>query len=214
MVRRIRERVCGLIPLKRLVYLISPNKINQSFYASLDKVLSLKNVKFFQLRVKNVSQKKILLISKKVKKITTKHKVKFIINDYFSLASKIKADGCHMGQVDGSFKVARKKLKKKILGITCHNSKILANNAVENKADYIAFGSFFKSRLKPSAKKANLHILKWAKKNIKKPIVVIGGINSLNYKKLMRAGAKYIALSSFIWDNPELIPDEAIRKFK
>ena len=214
MVRRIRERVCGLIPLKRLVYLISPNKINQSFYASLDKVLSLKNVKFFQLRVKNTSQKKILFISKKVKKITTKHKVKFIINDYFSLVSKIKADGCHMGQVDGSFKIARKKLKKKILGITCHNSKILANNAIENKADYIAFGSFFKSRLKPSAKKANLHILKWSKKNIKKPIVVIGGINNLNYKKLMQAGAKYIALSSFIWDNPKLKPEQAISKFK
>ena len=214
MVRRIRERVCGLIPLKRLVYLISPNKINQSFYASLDKVLSLKNVKFFQLRVKNVSQKEIFFISKKIKKITTKHKVKFIINDYFSLVPKIKADGCHMGQVDGSFKVARKKLKKKILGITCHNSKILANNAVENKADYIAFGSFFKSRLKPSAKKANLHILKWAKKNIKKPIVVIGGINNLNYKKLIKAGAKYIALSSFIWDNPKLKPEQAIIKFK
>ena len=158
MVRRIRKRICGLIPLKRLVYLISPNKINQSFYASLDKVLSLKNVKFFQLRVKNTSQKKILFVSKKVKKITTKHKVKFIINDYFNLASKIKADGCHMGQVDGSFKIARKKLKKKILGITCHNSKILANNAIENKADYIAFGSFFRSRIKPSAKKANLQI--------------------------------------------------------
>ena len=214
MVRRIRERVCGLITLKRLVYLISPNKINQGFYISLDRVLSLKNVKFFQLRVKNASQKKILFISKKVKKITTKHKVKFIINDYFSLASKIKADGCHMGQVDGSFKIARKKLKKKILGITCHNSKILANNAIENKADYIAFGSFFKSRLKPNAKKANLRILKWAKKNIKKPIVVIGGINNLNYKKLMNTGAKYIALSSFIWDNPKLKPEQAIRKFK
>ena len=200
--------------MKRLVYLISPNKINQGFYISLDRVLSLKNVKFFQLRVKNTSQKKILFISKKIKKITTKHKVKFIINDYFSLASKIKADGCHMGQVDGSFKVARKKLKKKILGITCHNSKILANNAIENKADYIAFGSFFKSRLKPNAKKANLHILKWAKKNIKKPIVVIGGINNLNYKKLMQAGAKYIALSSFIWDNPKLKPEQAISKFK
>ena len=171
-------------------------------------------MKYFQLRLKDVSQKKLLKISKKIKKITIKHKVNFIINDYFSLASKIKADGCHMGQVDGSFKVARKKLKKKILGITCHNSKILANNAIENKADYIAFGSFFKSRLKPSAKKSNLHILKWAKKNIKKPIVVIGGINSLNYKKLMRAGAKYIALSSFIWDNPKLKPEQAISKFK
>ena len=200
--------------MKKLVYLISPNKINQSFYDSLDKVLSFKNVKFFQLRLKKVSQKKILFISKKIKKITTKHKVKFIINDYFSLASKIKADGCHMGQLDGSFKIARKKLKKKILGITCHNSKILANNAIENKADYIAFGSFFKSRLKPSAKKSNLHILKWAKKNIKKPIVVIGGINNLNYKKLVHAGAKYIALSSFIWDNPKLKPEQAIRKFK
>mgnify|MGYP000480304481 FL=1 len=214
MVRRIRKRICGLITLKKLVYLISPNKINQNFYESLDKVLSFKNVKFFQLRLKNVSQKKLLNISKKIKKITTKHKVKFIINDYFKLSSKVKADGCHMGQLDGSFKIARKKLKGKILGITCHNSKILAKDAIKNKADYIAFGSFFKSKLKPIAKKANLNILKWAKKNIKKPIVVIGGINNTNYKKLVSAGAKYIALSSFIWDNPKLKPEQAIRKFK
>ena len=168
MVGRFRKRICGLIPLKRLVYLISPNKINQSFYSSLDKVLSLKNVKFFQLRLKNVSQKKLIKISGKIKKITTKHKVKFIINDYFILTSKIKADGCHMGQLDGSFKMARYKLKNKILGITCHNSKTLAKNAIKSKADYIAFGSFFKSKLKPKAKKANLNILRWAKNNIKK----------------------------------------------
>ena len=119
-----------------------------------------------------------------------------------------------MGQLDGSFKIARKKLKGKILGITCHNSKILANNAIENKADYIAFGSFSKSKLKPNAKKANIKVLKWAKKNIKKPIVVIGGINNVNYKRLIKAGAKYIAISSFIWDNPKLKPETAIRKFK
>ena len=200
--------------MKKLVYLISPNKINQNFYESLDKVLSFKNVKFFQLRLKNVSRKKILKISKKIKKITTKHKVKFIINDYFNLAYKIKADGCHMGQLEGSFKIARKKLKGKILGITCHNSEILAKDAIKNKADYLAFGSFYKSKLKPSAKKANLNILKWAKKNIKKPIVVIGGINNKNYKKLINSGAKYIALSTFIWDNPNLKPEKAIKKFK
>ncbi len=214
MVRRIRKRIRGIIPLKKLVYLISPNKIDQNFYVSLDKVLSFKNVKFFQLRLKNLNQKKLLNISKKIKKITDKYKVKFVINDYFNLTSKIKADGCHMGQLDGSFKFARKKLKGKIFGITCHNSKILAKDAIENKADYIAFGSFFKSRLKPTAKKANLNILKWAKKNIKKPIVVIGGINNINYKKLMNSGAKYIALSSFIWDNPKLKPEQAIREFK
>ena len=214
MVGRIRERVSGLTSLKRSVYLISPNKINQKFFSTLDKVLSFKNVNFFQLRLKNVSQKKLIYICGKIKKITTKYKVKFIINDNYDLTSKVKANGCHMGQQDGSFKIARKKLKGKILGITCHNSKVLANEAIERNADYIAFGSFFKSKLKPNAKRANLNILKWAKKNIKKPIVAIGGINNINYRKLMIAGAKYIALSSFIWDNPKLKPEQAIKKFK
>jgi len=200
--------------LKKLVYLISPNKIDHNFFANLDKVLSFKNVKFFQLRLKNLSQKKLLNFSKRILKITTKHKVKFIINDNFMLASKIKVDGCHMGQLDGSFKIARKKLKGKILGITCHNSKRLAKIAINNNANYVAFGSFFKSKLKQNTIKANLDILRWAKINVKKPIVAIGGINNKNYKKLVKAGAKYIAISSFIWDNPKLKPELAIKKFK
>jgi thiamine-phosphate pyrophosphorylase len=200
--------------LKKLVYLISPNKIDKNFYLTLDKVLTFDNVKFFQLRLKNVNTNSLLNIASKIKKITKKHKVKFIINDNCFLASKINADGCHMGQLDGPIIKARKKLKSKILGITCHNSKILAKNAVKNKADYVAFGSFFRSRLKPNAKKANLNILRWAKKEIRKPIVVIGGINNLNYRRLIKAGANYIAISSFIWDNPKLKPEYAIRKFK
>ena len=200
--------------MKKLVYLISPNKINSNFYSDLDKVLAYKNVGFFQLRLKNVKRIKLLKITNKINKITSRHKVKLIINDNFNLASKINVDGCHLGQLDGSFKIARKKLKNKILGITCHNSKTLAKTAIKNNADYIAFGSFFKSKLKPKAKKANINILNWAKKNISKPIIVIGGINNLNYKKLINAGAKYIAISSYIWDNPKLKPELAIRKFK
>ncbi len=214
MVRKLRERVCGLKPLKRFVYLISPIKIERSFYKKLDKVLSFKNVKFFQLRLKRVNVNSLLKIANKIRKITKKHKVKFILNDNFHLVNKTKADGCHMGQLDGSFKIARKKLKNKILGITCHNSKNLAVNAIKYKADYIAHGSFFRSKLKPKAQKANLNVLKWSKNNIKKPIVVIGGINNLNYKKLLNTGAKYIAISSFIWDNPKLKPELAIKKFK
>ena len=200
--------------MKKLVYLISPDKIEKNFYPDLNKVLSFKNVSFFQLRLKNIGSNNLLKIAKKIKKITTKHKVKFIIDDNFIVSHKIRSDGCHMGQQDGSFEIARNKLKNKILGITCHNSKRLAKNAVKNKADYIAFGSFFKSKLKPKATKANLNILRWAKKNIKKPVVVIGGINNLNYKKLINNGAKYIAISSFIWDNPKLKPEVAIKRFK
>ena len=200
--------------MKRLVYLISPNRISKKFYSDLDLVLSHGNVKFFQLRLKKIKIKNILKITNRIRKITFKHKVKFIINDNFILTLKTKADGCHLGQLDGSIKTAKKKLGNKILGVTCHNSRILAKNALKDNASYLAFGSFFKSKLKPSAKRADLNILRWAKKNIKKPIVVIGGINNLNYKKLLDAGAKYIAISSYIWDNPKLKPEFAIKKFK
>jgi thiamine-phosphate pyrophosphorylase len=214
MVSRSRERVSGLNPLKRLVYLISPDKINNKFYSVLEEVLSYGNVKYFQLRLKKIKARTLIKIATKIRKITFKYKVKFIINDNYIVAIKSKADGCHIGQLDGSVKDVKKKLKTKILGVTCHNSKTLARNAIKNNVSYIAFGSFFKSKLKPNAKKASLNILRWSKKNIDKPIVVIGGINNLNYKRLIKFGAKYIAISSFIWDNPKLKPELAIRKFK
>ena len=200
--------------MKKFVYLISPNKIKNDFYNHLEKVFSAKNIKFFQLRLKKINKNKVIKIAKKIKKITKKHNVKIIINDSSTISKIINADGCHLGQNDGSVIFAKKYLKKKIVGVTCHNSKLLAKIAIKNKADYVAFGSFNKSKLKPNAQKANLNILRWAKKNIKKPIVAIGGINYLNYKKILKSGAKYIALSSFIWDNPKLKPEIAIRKFK
>ena len=92
--------------------------------------------------------------------------------------------------------------------------KKLCLHAMKKKATYLALGSFFKSKLKKNAKKTKIKILKWAKKKVKIPIVVIGGINDKNYKKLLKAGANYIAISSFIWDNPDLKPEKAIKKFK
>ena len=206
--------VSSVRSLKRYVYLISPNKIYSNFYKDLEKVLSSKKVSFFQLRLKNKSKNSIIKIAKKIQKITKKNKVKFIINDDSKLAKIVNADGCHIGQLDNTVSSARKDIKEKTIGVTCHNSKRLALKAFKDDADYLAFGSFFKSRLKPKAKKADLKILFWAKKNIKKPIVVIGGITDKNYKKLIKAGANYIAISTFIWNNPFLKPEVAIKKFK
>jgi thiamine-phosphate pyrophosphorylase len=199
--------------LKPLIYLISPNKIYPDFYYKLNKVLASKKVSFFQLRLKNKPINEITKIAKQIRIITIKYKVKLIINDSVAIAKKVNADGCHLGQRDGSIKYARKNIKKKIIGITCHGSKNLALEACKNKCDYVAFGSFFRSKLKPRAKKVDLKILTWAKKNIKKPIVVIGGITDKNYKKLINSGANYIAISTFIWNNPLLKPEIAIKKF-
>tara|TARA_B100000029_G_scaffold514079_1_gene615578 strand:+ start:282 stop:890 length:609 start_codon:yes stop_codon:yes gene_type:complete len=202
--------------LKRYIYLISPQKIRGiRFYKDLDKVFKTNKVKYFQLRLKKISKKKLLKISKKVLKITKKNKVKLLINDKPQIAKKIGADGCHIGQKDMDFTTSRKILgKNKILGVTCHNSKKLALKAKRNGANYVAFGSFFKSATKKTALKANLEILRWAKKKISMPTVAIGGINSSNYKKILYYGADYVACSNFVWNNKKLDPISAIKKFK
>ena len=178
-------------------------------------MLKTNKVKYFQLRLKKISKKKIYHISKKKNKIVKKNNVKFLINDHPDIAKKVKADGCHIGQNDMDIKSSRKMLgNKKILGATCHNSKKLALRAKKDGANYIAFGSFFKSTTKKLAKPAKLTTLRWAKKKINIPIVAIGGINSSNYKKILNNGASFVACSSYVWNNKKLDPVSAILEFK
>ena len=185
------------------------------FYSKLHQVLKTKKVKYFQLRLKKTSNSNLIKICKKIKKIVRKNNVKFLINDKPFVAKIIGADGCHIGQKDINFITCRKILgKNKIIGVTCHNSKNLALKAKKHGANYVAFGSFFKSSTKKSVLKANLAILRWAKKKINMPIVAIGGINSSNYKKILSNGADFIACSSHVWNNKKLDPVSAIKKFK
>ena len=199
---------------KKFIYLISPNKIYKSFYSDLNNILKLKKVSFFQLRLKNISFKKKLYIGKKIKNICEKYKTKFLINDDVLLAKKLNCDGCHLGQKDMKLVDARKIIKKKIIGITCHNSVKLAKQAIKNKADYLAFGAFNISKTKKTKFKANLNLLKKIKKITKTPIVAIGGINSGNYKKLLLNKANFLAISGYIWNNKKLKPLEAVKKLK
>jgi len=199
---------------KKFIYLISPNKIKKSFYNDLIEILKLKKVSFFQLRLKNISFKKKLFIGKKIKRICQKHKTKFLINDDVLVAKELNSDGCHLGQKDMEILKARKIIKKKIIGVTCHNSINLARLAIKNKADYLAFGAFNISKTKKTKYKANLSLLKKIKKITKTPVVAIGGINSGNYKKLLLNKANFLAISGYIWNNKKLKPIEAIKKLK
>ena len=203
-----------IINKKKFIYLISPNKIQKSFYDDLSEMLKLKKVAFFQLRLKDLSFNKRFNIGKKVKKICKKYKTKFLINDDAFLAKKLDADGCHLGQKDVPLLTARKLLGRKIIGITCHNSMRIAKLAIKNKADYLAFGAFYSSKTKKVKYRANLDLLKKTNKMTKTPIVVIGGINFDNYKKLLLNKANFLAISGYIWNNKKYKPLEAIRKLK
>jgi thiamine-phosphate pyrophosphorylase len=200
---------------KRFVYLISPTKIpDNTFFKSLELVFKSKKVSFFQLRLKNEKLSKKILFSKKIIKICRKYNVKFLVNDDPILALKVNADGCHLGQKDMSIIKAKKILKNKIIGITCHNSISLAKKALVNGANYIAVGAFYKTKTKKVKFRAKLSILRKIKKLSGNPIVAIGGINEKNYRKLLLNKANFLAISGYIWNNNKYKPNEAIERLK
>ena len=200
---------------KRFVYLISPTKIpDNTFFKSLELVFKSKKVSFFQLRLKNEKLSKKIIISKKIIKICRKYNVKFLVNDDPILALKVNADGCHLGQKDMSIIKAKKILKNKIIGVTCHNSIRLAKKALMNGANYIAVGAFYKTKTKKVKFRAKPSILRKIKKLSDNPVVAIGGINEKNYKKLLLNKANFLAISGYIWNNNKYKPYEAIERLK
>jgi thiamine-phosphate pyrophosphorylase len=200
---------------KKFIYLISPNTIeNDSFYKDLELVFITRKVAYFQLRLKKDKESNIIYIGKKIKQLCNKYNVKLLINDNPILAKKIGSDGCHLGQNDMSIHKARKILKNKIIGLTCHNSKSLILKAITGGADYIALGSFFITKTKKVKYKADINILRYAKNITDIPIVAIGGIKLSNYKKLLLNKANFLAISSYIWNNKKLKPEEAIIRLK
>ena len=202
------------ISKKKFIYLISPNKIYPQFYFDLKEVLKIGKVGFFQLRLKRYTLQQKIIIGKKIKQICKKNNVKFLVNDDPELSKRLDADGCHLGQQDMSIAEARKIVKNKIIGITCHNSINLAKAAIKDKADYIAFGAFFSSKTKKVKYRATTRILDKVKKLTRVPIVAIGGINLNNYKKLLLNNANLLAISGYVWKNKKYKPFETIEKIK
>jgi len=128
-----------------------------------------------------------------------------IINDDVELAAEIGAHGVHLGKDDASVSLARDRLgNQAIIGVSCYNKLSLAINAQTQGADYIAFGRFFPSRTKPQAVQADLGLLTQAKKELRIPVVAIGGIDQTNAYQLIKAGADLLAIVGGVFDQADI----------
>lgn len=118
-----------------------------------------------------------------------------IVNDDLDLALAAGADGVHLGQDDGDLALARTRLGPgRLLGASCYNRLTLALAAADQGADYVAFGSAFRSPIKPSAVHAPLELFRSARARLAVPIVAIGGITPQNARQVIDAGADALAV--------------------
>jgi len=136
--------------------------------------------------------------------ICNQHDAILLINDHVDLAAEIDAHGAHIGGEDDSLELARKRLgKNRIIGVSCYKELARAQAAVEGGADYIAFGSFYASSVKPSAVRAPLSLLT-AARGLGLPVVAIGGITPDNAGALIAAGADAVAVISALYAAPDV----------
>ncbi len=137
--------------------------------------------------------------------LTREFNTTFIVNDDAHLAMQVDADGVHLGGEDGGVAEARALLgSTRIVGVSCYNRASLAFEAVRQGADYVAFGAFFPSGVKPDAAKADVHLLQTVRRELDVPIVAIGGITQQNGATLVEAGADALAVISALWSAPDI----------
>lgn len=147
-----------------------------------------------------------------LREITRRFGAIFIVNDDAQLALQVSADGVHLGADDGDIAAARAILgRDKLIGASCYNRESLAFEAVQQGADYVAFGAFFPSSVKPGAVAAEVSMLERVCRELKVPIVAIGGITLENGKQLVGAGADALAVISALWQAPDI--EQAARDF-
>jgi thiamine-phosphate pyrophosphorylase len=186
------------------LYLISPLEVGGIFPDRLARALDAGPVAAFQFRVKDVDEHLAAKLAEPLHKLCADREVAFIVNDSVSLASRLGADGVHLGREDGSVAEARDRLGRTAqIGVTCHNSRHFAMEAGEAGADYVAFGAFFPTTTKAVKHMAEPDILEWWQTFFELPCVAIGGITPENCAPLAEAGADFIAASGSVWNGDE-----------
>jgi len=157
--------------------------------------------RILQYRNKLVDPNLKLHQAQALRQLTSEFDCTYIVNDDAQLAAQVDADGVHLGGQDGSVSAARALVgNTKLVGVSCYNHILPAEQAAKQGADYVAFGAFYSSGVKPDAVRAEASLLQTARIRLNLPIVAIGGITQQNGATLIKSGADALAVISALWN--------------
>lgn len=203
--RVFQQRISGL-------YAITPDEPDTAELLRKVRLALLGGARVLQYRNKVVAETVRQEQASALRELTREFDVPLIINDDVMLAQRIAADGVHLGGSDGSLIDARAVLGNgKLIGMSCYNRLALAHEAQSRGADYVAFGSFFASTVKPEAVVATPDLLRRAHREISVPLVAIGGITVHNGAQLLELGADALAVISAVFGAKDI--QAAARQF-
>ena len=190
----------------RGLYAITPDEQDTDSLLGRARLALQGGARVLQYRNKLASSDLRLEQASALQRLAREFSVPLIINDDAVLVLEVDAAGVHLGRADGSVAVARKLLgADRMIGGSCYNRISLALEAKEEGADYVAFGAFFESRIKPDAPVATIELLHEARGKLGLPVVAIGGITADNGKQLVSAGADALAVISALFSAEDVL---------
>ena len=157
-----------------VLYLITNDDPLELLLAKLEGAMANGGVAVLQYRRKKVAKEDQIYEIEYMKAMCAEYGVPFVINDDLEMAVKYGV-GVHLGQDDGSIVDAVARLPKGVLiGRSCNNSLELAEQAIADGANYVAFGAIYATDSKPEAGNIGLETLKLAKEKLNVPLCAIG----------------------------------------
>ena len=186
----------------RGLYLITNDDPLEVLLAKLEGAFANAGIAVLQYRRKKVTKEDQIYEVEYMKALCAEYAVPFVINDDLEMAVKYGV-GVHLGQDDGSIADAAAQLPQGVLiGCSCNNSLELAEQAIVEGANYVAFGAIYATDTKPEAGNIGLETLKQAKVKLNVPICAIGGLTVENSDVVITAGADLCAVISDILGRP------------
>lgn len=197
--RALRQRISGL-------YAVTPETSDTPWLAARIKAALEGGAGVIQYRSKSDDAELRAEQADQLKVLCRAHEALLIVNDDVELARRVGADGVHLGRDDMLPAAARAALGvRALIGVSCYDSLPRALEAEAGGADYVAFGSFFLSAVKPGAVRAPRALLGDARESLDLPIVAIGGITPHNAHELIDAGADAVAVISALFQVPDTL---------
>lgn len=163
----------------------------------------------FQLREKDLPDRELIDLARRVRKWTRDAGALFIVNDRPDVARLCEADGVHVGQDDLTVKDARRVVgPNALVGVSTHSIEQV-RAAVLDGADYIGIGPTFPSQTKAFDEFPGLEFVRAARAETALPAFALGGISAQNVAQVVAAGARSVAVSAAVCGAAD--PEQAAR---
>jgi thiamine-phosphate pyrophosphorylase len=181
---------------KLRLLVITDKKLKPNIVKAIEDVLR-GGATSIQLRLKESSTKEMIEVGRKMRKLTRNYGALYFVDDRLDVALATDADGVQLGPDDMPIAIAREMAPNLIIGGSVYSLEE-AVRAESEGADFLGAGSVFASPTKTDARVIGLNGLREIVKNVKIPVVAIGGINTSNAEAVLKTGVAGIAVISAV----------------